>query len=250
LWLRRAVAFVWVATGLSAFHPEYRRIGHDYLARLGLPDGVMYVTCFLEVLLGLRVALGPASTWVTALQIMLVLGFTTILAILDPVLLVHPFGALTKNVPLLAVVCAAWLLEREGWCRRALWLLRGGVAAIWITEGILPKVLFQQRGEVAVVANSGLVPGDPAMFLWWLGVCQAASGAAVLVLDGRPLRFVLACQAVGLVVLPLLVSYQNPLLWVEPFGPLIKNVPILAGTLVLWRQAAGPPDRLSRHRRS
>lgn len=235
-WLRWSVAFVWLATGLSVFHPEYRRIGHDYLSRLGLPDWLMYVTCCGEVLLGLRVALGPASAWISALQVTLVLGFTTILAALEPLLLAHPFGILTKNVPLLAAVGTAWLLQGERWTWRSWWLLRTGMAAVWITEGLFPKVLFQQQMEIDVVAQSGLAPGDPAVFLRFLGACQAVSGVAVLLLRGRALQVVLVCQAVGLVVLPFLVSWHNWALWVHPFGPLIKNIPILVGTLVLLRR--------------
>ena len=51
--------------------------------------------------------LGRATLATTALQVGLVLGFTTILAVSEPMLLVHPFGILSKNVPLLALVVAA-----------------------------------------------------------------------------------------------------------------------------------------------
>jgi DoxX-like family len=38
------------------------------------------------------------------------------------------------------------------------------------------------------------------------------------------------------VVLPLLVSWQHPLLWFHPFGPMTKNLPILFGTLLVLRR--------------
>src|SRR5262245_27549085 len=121
-WLCASVAFVWLATGLLVLHPEYRRIGSEHLAPLGLPDWVMVATCAGEILLGLRVALGRPSTWITALQFALVLGFSAILAVAAPLLLVSPFGELTKNLPLLAVLGTAWLVHREGWTPRAIWL--------------------------------------------------------------------------------------------------------------------------------
>src|SRR5690349_18829885 len=112
-WEERALCggagFVWLVTGLGVLHPYYREVGNAYLARLGLPDGLMYATCAGEVLLGLRVALGRATTAVTALQVVVIAGFTAILAILDPPLLVHPDGVLTKNLPLLATIGTAWL---------------------------------------------------------------------------------------------------------------------------------------------
>lgn len=196
----------------------------------------MPLACGAELALGLRVALGPADGWLAALQLGMIGFFTAALAWADPMLLAHPFGVLSKNLPLAALILVGWRVERDGWTPGALWLLRAGMAAIWLTEGIVPKIIFQQPMERAVVAGSGLVPIDPGTFLVIMGLLQAASGVAALVLRGRPLRLVLCCQLLGLVFLPLLVAWQDPLLWVHPFGPLTKNVPILAGTwLVLQR---------------
>jgi hypothetical protein len=234
--LRMSAAFLWLATGLLIVHPVYREIGTHYLARLGLPPWPMYVACVGEVLLGLRVAFGPASTWVTAVQLLAITGFTVTLAAVEPILLVSPYGVLTKNLPLMAVIGTAWLLEREGWSRRAWWLLRSGIAVIWLTEGLFPKLIFQQAAELTVVASSGWAIGGPAVFLRVLGGCEVVAGVLTLVLHGRPLRWLLLAEMVGLVVLPLLVSTQDSMLWVHPFGPLTKNVPILVGTWVLWRR--------------
>ncbi len=237
-WLCVSVAFVWLATGLLVLHPEYRRLGSEYLSPLGLPDWVMVATCAGEILLGLRVALGRPTTWITALQFALVLGFTAILAVSAPLLLVSPFGVLTKNLPLLAVLGTAWLVAREGWTPRAVWLLRGGMAVIWITEGIFPKILFQQPVELDMVARTGLFPVSPSVVLYLVGACQAASGVLALLLRGRPLQVLLAAQAAALVVLPVFAGLLEPTLFVHPFGPLTKNVPILAGTVVLLLRSA------------
>jgi hypothetical protein len=207
------------------------------VARLGLPDELMFATCAAEVLLGLRVALGRATTAVTAVQVVVVGGFTAILAILEPALLVHPDGVLTKNLPLLATIGTAWLLWREGWGPRAAWLLRGGMALIWITEGLFPKILFQAGWEVALVSRSGLAWGNPAAFLRLVGACEVLSGVAALLLRGRLLRWLLGAQLAALAVLPGLVGWLEPQLWFHPFGPLTKNVPILVGTALLWRRA-------------
>ncbi len=221
---------------MLVLHPAYRKVGGEFLRPLGLPEWLMLVACAGEVVLGLRVALGPARTWLAAMQLGGIAFFTAVLAWEDPHLLVHRFGILTKNVPIAALVLVQWLIEREGWTPRARRILRAGMAVIWLTEGIFPKILFQSPEEVATVAGSGLVPGDPARFLVFMGVCQAASGLAALLLRGRALGIVLLCQAAALVFLPLLVSWQDPVLWVHPFGPMTKNLPILAGTLLAARR--------------
>jgi hypothetical protein len=236
-WLDRSVAFVWLATGVLVLHPYYRAVGGAWLARLRLGPWAMWATCGAEVALGLRLCFGPPRAWLVAVQLGAVGAFTLVLAVLEPTLLADPFGALTKNVPLAAVVGTAWVVAREGWTARARRLLRAGMAVVWITEGLVPKILFQQPHELEVVAGSGLVPMDPALFLRLLGAAQVGSGVAALLLPrGRLLRALWGCQLAALAVLPVLVSLHDPLLWVHPFGPLIKNVPILAGTLALVRR--------------
>lgn len=236
--LRQGIASIWLTTALSVAHPHYREIGHQYLARLGLPDGCMYAACAFELALALAVLLLPVLGWLELLQGLMVVGFTVTLAVLEPILLVHPFGVLSKNYPLLCMLGTSTLVSKEGWSTKATWLLRGGMALVWLTEGIFPKLLFQQPFEVAVVANSGLSPLPASQFLAILGLAQALSGVLALVLKGRWLCVVIAAQLFALVVLPLLVSWQDPLLWVHPFGPMTKNLPIIAGTVVVWRRCA------------
>ena len=234
-----AVAVVWLATGLLVLHPGYRAVGSVWLIRAGgLPDSVMWATCGFEVLLGLAVAGGSPSTGLTALQTVMVVAFTAILGVASPSLLVHPVGVLSKNLPLLAALWTAWLVAREGWTDRAKWLLRVGMALIWVTEGLFPKILFQTDWEIAIVAGSGLAPMDASSFLVVMGVLQIASGVAALLLRGRALQNLLACQVAALVALPVLVGMQEPDLWVHPFGPLTKNVPIIAGTVVVMRRCS------------
>lgn len=236
--LRAGVAFVWLSTGVLVLHPLYRAIGASYLARLGLPTWLMPATCVLEIGLGLWVAFGRASTLLTLLQISMVSSFTVILAALEPGLLVSPFGMLTKNVPIVAAVATAWWVEREGWSDRALRLLRAGMAFVWLTEGLLPKIAFQQPEELLIASRSGLSFGHPGTLLVVIGLAQAASGVLALLASGRLLRVVLLLQAAALVVLPLVVSWQVPWLWFHPFGPFTKNVPIIFGTLALARRCS------------
>lgn len=236
LWLSWGAAALWLTTGLGVLHPFYRQVGEQYLDRLHLPHAMMWAACGFEVLLAMAVAAMRPSALLVGLQVALIATFTIILASTEPMLLVHPFGVLSKNGPLVALLLASLLVAHEGWTPEAEWLLRGGMALVWVTEGLFPKVLFQQPMELAIVANSGLVPLSPSLFLVMLGVVQAASGVAALLLRGRLLRALLVAQIAALVVLPVLVSWQEPELWVHPFGPLTKNLPIIVGTLVVLRR--------------
>lgn len=229
--LKVGTASIWLLTALGVLHPYYRQVGHEWLSRLGLPDALMWPTCAGELALALAILALPPKGWLMTLQMGAVGFFTLILAALDWHLLVHPFGMLSKNGPFMGLVFATWLIAREGWTSRATWLLRAAMALVWMTEGLFPKILFQQPMELAVVANSGLVPISASVFLTIMGVAQVVSGVLALLLRGRPLRWLLWAQIIGLVLLPLLVSWQDPNLWFHPFGPMTKNIPLIIGTL-------------------
>jgi uncharacterized membrane protein YphA (DoxX/SURF4 family) len=235
--LRAGVASIWLLTGALVTHPLYRAKGALYLDRLGLPAALMFVTCAGEVALGVVILCASMTRWLAALQLAAIVTFTAIVAIQEPMMLVHPFGILTKNVPLAAAIVALAMVDAEGWSLRAERVLRGGVAAIWISEGLLPKILFSQAMEREVVARTGLVPMDPGHFLIVMGLLEVAAGVLTFVLEGPALRALLVGETGALVLLPVLVSMHESQLWVDPFGPLTKNLPILAATLVLLRRA-------------
>lgn len=235
-WLLLSVAFVWVATAVLVVFPYYREIGGQYLDRLGLPHWLMFGTCAFELLLGLRVAFGRPTTVLLALQVGMVATFTVILAVDEPLLLAHPYGVLTKNLPLVGALGVASYAWHRGFDARATTALRVAMALPWLTEGLFPKLLFQQASELEVVRASGLVPMDPGAFLRILGVAQILSAVAALALRGTPRRALLIAQAASLLVLPVLVAWHDPHLWIHPFAPLLKNVPILVGTIILVRR--------------
>lgn len=227
------IGLVWLATAAAVLHPRFAAEGGPYLDRLGLPRALMGLTCAGEAALGLWVVLRPPDRATTLLQVGAIVFFTAVLAGLEPALLVHPFGVLSKNLPLLALLLVRQRVAEAGWTPGAVGLLRAGMAAIWLTEGLFPKILFPTAYERAVVARSGLVPLDPGTFLFFMGLAQVASGLVLLCARGRLERLVLGAQAVALVLLPVLVSWPEPSLWAHPFGPLTKNAPILAGTVIL-----------------
>lgn len=235
--LRWAVAFVWLATGVLVVSPFYRAEGARWLEPLGVGPWLMFITCAAEVALaGYLFRIERTTKAVALLQIAAVSTFTGILGLLEPMLLVHYLGMLTKNLPLLICVWVSWRLGQEGWTAATTRLLRLGMAVIWVTEGVLPKMLFQQPGEVEIAMVLGLSAASAGTLIWVTGLGQALSGLAAMVLRGAPLRWLLLLQLLALIFLPLMVTFVQPQMWVHPFGPLIKNAPILAGTYILWRR--------------
>ena len=239
LWLRLSLAFVWLSTAVHVVHPYYRALGGHALDQLGLPHALMWIACAFELVLGLYVLLRPPDRALTALQVGLVIFFTLVLVVVDPPLMVHPLGALTKNIPFLTAAVAAHLLYRSGSPTAVERTLRFGVASVWITEGCFPKIFFQSSWERHFVVEHGFGAFEPGPTLVVVGVLEALSGVLLLLLPARPRRILLYLQAAALLVLPAWVVSHEPLLWLHPFGPLEKNVPILVATLLVARRCVG-----------
>jgi peptidoglycan/LPS O-acetylase OafA/YrhL len=67
----------------------------------------------LDLLLGLATILVPAGRRgiVWAAQLLLIAGYTVLITLFLPEYWLHPYGPITKNVPLLAAIALLWALE-------------------------------------------------------------------------------------------------------------------------------------------
>ncbi len=101
-----SIAFIWIATGVVSawIYPEQESL--KLLAGVGLTGMLakiaLYGTSYVEIVLGICTALGYRLRWMGALQLLLMFGFMVILTYGSPSFWVHPFGPLTKNIPLIA----------------------------------------------------------------------------------------------------------------------------------------------------
>ena len=119
LLLRLSLAFVWIYTGIIclAFVPTERSL--DLLSAVGMHGDfarwTVCVTSGFEVLLGIAVGGGLWPRVLAAVQIVLIIGFTTIISVFLPEFWLDPFGPVSKNVVLIA---AAYVVGREGTASR------------------------------------------------------------------------------------------------------------------------------------
>lgn len=105
--LRVALALVWIITGLISLgvYPVEESLG--LLARTGLTGVAAHVALYGAA--GLDLALGWATLfrpgrrlWLG--QMALIAGYSVIVALYLPEYLAHPFGSITKNLPILALL--------------------------------------------------------------------------------------------------------------------------------------------------
>lgn len=119
--LRTAVALVWIVTGIVSLGLYPVEDSYALLARAGVPQALrplaLYGAAGLDLLLGLM-CFAPARwrfPWIWAAQAALILGYTVIISVRLPEFWLHPYGPLTKNLPMLAVLWLLGTLERKRW---------------------------------------------------------------------------------------------------------------------------------------
>lgn len=107
LWLGSALA------GLLAPMASYADVAGAF-ATLGLPARPLAIAfSFVDLLIAAGLLLRWRPRVLAALQLAVVGGYTVLLGALVPALWLDPFGALLKNLPILAAICAWAILEEE-----------------------------------------------------------------------------------------------------------------------------------------
>ena len=102
-----ALAFLWISTGIiSAFiSPD---IGFSLLFKANinglLADVFVYGGSLVELSLGIWILTNKQTKLCCWLQIATITIYTLLLTIIDSSFWLHPFGPLTKNIPILALI--------------------------------------------------------------------------------------------------------------------------------------------------
>jgi uncharacterized protein YbjT (DUF2867 family) len=110
-------------------------------------------------------------------------------------------------------------------------LLRGAVAAMWLSTALVTLLLPQQSGVLQLLQRCGF-SGDAGLAVM-LGSCvlNATLGLALLL---RPSPTVYALQMGAVLGYTLTAALNMPELVIDHCGPLVKNLPVLALLLALW----------------
>jgi uncharacterized protein YbjT (DUF2867 family) len=117
--LRWALGLVWIATGIVSLGVYPVQDSLSLLARVGLHGtpalAALYGAAGLDLVLGVLTIASTSRVrrWVWAAQIGLILGYTALISIFLPEYWLHPYGPITKNLPVLAAIALLWSLERR-----------------------------------------------------------------------------------------------------------------------------------------
>ena len=123
--------------------------------------------------------------------------------------------------PLRAASLLGWLLP----------LLRASIAVVWIASGVLSFGVYPVELSYALLEAAG-VSRDLAPFVLYSGASlNLAFGVATLALRKR--RALWLAQVAVIVLYTGIITFTIQELWLHPFGPILKNLPMLAAILVV-----------------
>ncbi len=109
-----SLSFLWIFTGLTSYFFA-KEIGHEVLSLAGITGSLAEVLIVAgsvtDILIGLWLVLGGQLRWCYLLQIGVITVYTILLTAIAPDFWLHPFGPLTKNIPLVVLIC--WLYHQE-----------------------------------------------------------------------------------------------------------------------------------------
>jgi uncharacterized protein YbjT (DUF2867 family) len=112
-------------------------------------------------------------------------------------------------------------------------LLRWTLAIVWLATAIVSAFLYPPSGSLALLARVGLEGAPATAALYGAAVLDGALGIACIV---RPRRALWLAQGVLVLGYSVAIAARLPeYLW-HPFGPLLKNLPILAILFILFAE--------------
>lgn len=126
-------------------------------------------------------------------------------------------------------------------------LARLTLVCLWLYQGLVPKLLFRDTGELAILQHSHLFPGFEGTVLSLAGAGEILFGAALLLL--WRVRHLLTLNIVLMVALAIGALFSQPALFVAPFNPFTLNLAMAAlGLVGLWAEHDLPTARNCRRR--
>ncbi|CAN5468665.1 SDR family oxidoreductase [soil metagenome] len=112
----------------------------------------------------------------------------------------------------------------------ALPLLRMALALVWLVSGILSFGIYPISDSLALLAQVGVHGSLAILTLYGTAALDCLFGIATLL---APSRMLWRMQFLLVFAYTVIISVWLPGFWLHPFGPILKNLPILALLLVL-----------------
>jgi uncharacterized protein YbjT (DUF2867 family) len=131
------------------------------------------------------------------------------------------FIAAAESEPARLKATAAWSLA----------LLRLSIAVVWIASGVVSLGLYPVEESYRLLERVGITGLLAPITLYGSALLDIAFGVGSLV--ALRWRYLWAAQAAVIIAYTGLITVALPEFWLHPFGPIVKNLPMLAALAIL-----------------
>lgn len=111
-------------------------------------------------------------------------------------------------------------------------LMRYTLAIVWLVTGALSLGIFPQRESLSLLESVGLHGTFALPVLYGSASLDIVLGILTLI---RPVPMLWRAQAALVIAYSIIIAIFLPVYWLHPFGPLLKNLPILLLLLLLHK---------------
>jgi uncharacterized protein YbjT (DUF2867 family) len=125
--------------------------------------------------------------------------------------------------------------QAERWHARLYFLrplLNFSIALVWLWAGLVSAFLYPVTDSYQMLSRIGITGAWAPLTLYGASLADFILG--ILILLRWQLRLVAALQISIMLAYSVVISFYLPEFWLHPFGPLIKNLPLLMAILVLF----------------
>ncbi len=116
LFAKLSLSFLWIFTGITSiyFSPE---IGYEILAQggiTGLPAKILLISgSVMDVVLGIWILTHFQTRGCYITQLATIIIYSILLSYIAPEFWLHPFGPITKNLPIIALILVMLSAENK-----------------------------------------------------------------------------------------------------------------------------------------
>lgn len=100
---------------------------------------------------------------------------------------------------------------------------------IWIYQGLIPKLLFTDTGEIEILRQSGLFNGNEENILTFIGIAEIAFGFTLIFIQRKVLQYL---NILGLSLLTVGAIFSNLMIFTFPFNPFSLNISMITLSII------------------
>ena len=110
--------------------------------------------------------------------------------------------------------------------------MRFAIAAMWIFTGVVSAGLYPVDDSYALLARTGITGRAATVALYGAAALDFAIGIATLLMRDR--RWLWLTQLSVIAGYTAIITLFLPEQWLHPYGPVLKNLPLLAAIWLLY----------------